>query len=75
MNTLIVTGGEINLTFLKDYYIHQKPQLIIAVDKGLDALHKVNITPHHIVGDFDSVDLTKLQNDKTNPQITVLMLL
>lgn len=71
MNTLIVSGGEIDLAFLKDYYFEQKPETVIAVDKGLDALYKLNIPPHHIVGDLDSVDITKLKHYQNNPKITL----
>lgn len=60
MNTLIICGGEINLTLLKEMYQVKKPEMIIAVDKGLEALHALNITPNHIVGDFDSVNQTIL---------------
>lgn len=56
MEVLIVSGGEIDTTFLQDYYIREKPQIIIAVDKGLETLYKLNIIPNHIVGDLDSVD-------------------
>lgn len=56
LDTLIVTGGEINIDFLEDYYMKNNPHLIIAVDKGLEALHKLNIIPHHIVGDLDSIN-------------------
>ena len=40
MNTLIVSGGEINLDFLNKYYNTNKNSTLIAVDKGLNALHK-----------------------------------
>lgn len=56
MNCLIVTGGNIDLDLLNNYYNSNKDLLIIAVDKGLEALYKLNIMPHHIVGDLDSVN-------------------
>ena len=68
MNTLIVSGGEINLDFLNKYYNTNKNSTIIAVDKGLNALHELNIIPHHIVGDFDSInkDILSLYSNNTN---------
>lgn len=71
MNTLIVTGGEINLDFLEQYYCNQKPETIIAVDKGLEALNKLNILPNHIVGDLDSVKEPVIKSYKNNPNITI----
>lgn len=71
MNTLIVAGGEISLTFLKKYCFERKPEIIIAVDKGLEALNKLSIVPNHIVGDLDSVEDTVLDFYKSNPNITI----
>lgn len=62
MNCLIITGGNICLDLLNSYYNSNKQSLIIAVDKGLEALYKLNITPHHIVGDLDSVNQEILKN-------------
>lgn len=71
MNTLIVAGGEISLTFLENYYLSKKPDIIIAVDKGLEALNKLDILPNHIVGDLDSVEESILESSKSNPTITI----
>ncbi len=69
MNTVIVSGGEIHLDLLKNVYETKKPQIIIAVDKGLEALHTLHIMPNHIVGDFDSVDNIVLEEYQNNLQI------
>ncbi|QBD84790.1 thiamine diphosphokinase [Clostridium tetani] len=55
MKALIVCGGkapekELLLEELKD------SDIIIAADKGAEALYKCNIKPNFIVGDFDSID-------------------
>lgn len=71
MNTLIVAGGEINLAFLENYSLTKKPDIIIAVDKGLDALNKLNIVPNHIVGDLDSVNHSLIECYKNNPKINI----
>lgn len=66
MNTLIITGGNINLEHLEDVLNASTYENIIAVDKGLESLYKLGVLPHHIVGDFDSVNSTMLRfyNDK-----------
>lgn len=71
MNTLIISGGEINLDFLYKYYNDNKNSTIIAVDKGLNALHELNIIPHHIVGDFDSVNKDLLSLYSNSPNIVI----
>ena len=70
MKTLIVTGGDINLEQLKEYGEKYKEQNIIAVDKGLEELSKLNIRPTHVVGDFDSISKEKLEHYQGNGQIT-----
>lgn len=55
MKTLIVSGGNIDILFLEDI-LKEKYDYIIAVDKGIEALHELNIKPNYIVGDFDSVN-------------------
>ena len=73
MNTLIITGGTINETFLKEYLSKNKFEKIIAVDKGLDTLNRAQIEPDYIIGDFDSVNNEILkQYENKNIQITYL---
>ena len=71
MNCLIVTGGNVDLNLLNNYYNSNKDSLVIAVDKGLESLYKLNIIPDHIVGDLDSVNATLLKHYQNNPQITI----
>lgn len=73
MNTLIVTGGEINKNFLKKHLKINKYDIIIAVDKGLEALDILNINPNYVVGDFDSIDKTILRKYE-NTQIEIIKL-
>ena len=52
---------------LKKYVKTDKYDIIIAVDKGLESLDKINIEPDYILGDFDSIDnqvLKKYQKTK-----------
>ncbi|MBO5478923.1 MAG: thiamine diphosphokinase [Clostridia bacterium] len=71
MNTLIVSGGNIDLNFLQNYYSNNTNQTIIAVDKGLEALYKLRILPNHIVGDFDSIYIKTLEYYTNNPNIQI----
>jgi thiamine pyrophosphokinase len=67
VKTLIVTGGNSNIEFTKEYFLKYSFDLIIAVDKGLEILDKLNINPDYIVGDFDSIDKSvfkKYENGK-----------
>ncbi len=69
MESLIVSGGEIDKQML-EYCIKEHSSLnIIAVDKGLEALFELNVVPNHVVGDFDSVDTSILQSFRNNPKI------
>ena len=44
MNAVIITGGYINLDFLKVYLSENDYDYIIACDKGLEAVDKINIS-------------------------------
>lgn len=73
MSTLIVTGGNINTEFLKETLEKTEFETIIAADKGLEALNKINVMPNYIIGDFDSVNKTTLnQYENKNIEITYL---
>lgn len=57
---LIITGGEVNIASSLQYTNQKKYNKIIAVDGGLDAACKMGITPHIIIGDFDTVNTALL---------------
>lgn len=69
MNTLIVSGGNININFLKKHLNSNSYDTIIAVDKGLESLYSINVIPQHIVGDFDSIDKNILDFYNNKPTI------
>lgn len=70
MNTLIVTGGETNKNFIEEHLNHNKYDIIIAVDKGLEIFDTCGIKPQYIVGDFDSIDKNILiKYEKENLEI------
>lgn len=65
--TLIISGGEIDKEFLNAFMAKENIDYIIAVDRGLEILDKINIVPDYIVGDFDSINkdiLLKYTNSK-----------
>lgn len=55
-NIIIVTGGNINLSFLDRELKESQNSYVIGVDKGLDSLHALHVRPNLVIGDFDSVD-------------------
>lgn len=54
--TVIISGGELELEFLKDFISNIKVDFIIAVDSGLKKMDYINLSPNYIIGDFDSID-------------------
>ena len=70
-NTLIITGGTLDLDFALEYIKNTKYNNIIAVDGGLKAVFKLNIVPNHIVGDFDTIEESILAKYLYNPNIKI----
>lgn len=66
---LIITGGDIEETFIKDCIDNNKYAEIIAVDHGLMTVDRLNLPVDFIVGDFDSVseDLIETYRDRMVP--------
>ena len=50
---IIVSGGSIQDTFAVNVIRTINPSVLIAVDSGLEFLYRNQISPTHIVGDFD----------------------
>lgn len=53
---LIVTGGSVSEDLLSRHIHSGEYQYIIGVDKGLEALRALDVSPDLAVGDFDSAD-------------------
>ena len=53
---VIVSGGELEESFVLSELETLDSQFIIGVDKGMEFLYHQKILPSYIVGDFDSVD-------------------
>lgn len=58
---LILTGGSIDIEFVRSFLKENRPDYIIAVDRGLMAAYALNLPVHVIVGDFDSVSHSVLE--------------
>lgn len=69
MNMLIISGGNIDNNFLKNHLEYNSYNSIIAVDKGLEVIYKLELLPNHIVGDLDSVNPTIVEKYINNPNI------
>ena len=53
---VIISGGELEESFVLSELETLDSQFIIGVDKGMEFLYHHKILPSYIVGDFDSVD-------------------
>lgn len=69
IKTLIVSGGNVEEDILNQ--INEEFDYIIASDKGLEALDKINMDPNYIIGDFDSIDKKILQKYINNKNIII----
>lgn len=69
---LIVTGGHIDDNFLGSLVLTEKYSFIVAADRGLLALDKLNVLPDFILGDFDSAgtDILSKYRAKSIPILT-----
>lgn len=67
MRTLIITGGNTNKEFIQNLLQENNFEKIIAADRGLEILNKINVTPDYIIGDFDSVHKEILEKYKNIP--------
>lgn len=67
--TLIISGGSLDIDFACNYLKNHSFEHIIAVDGGLESAMKMNLVPGYIVGDFDTVSKDILDSYRTNPNI------
>lgn len=66
---LVVTGGSIDLSFVKEFLKNRKYDWTIAVDAGLEILKLLHIMPDEVVGDLDTVDSSVLQEYRENSSV------
>ncbi len=56
MNCLIIAGGSLEDTFGVSIYEDDKPDFLLAADKGMEFCYRNKIKPDVILGDFDSAN-------------------
>lgn len=56
MKVLIVSGGDLTPSYLKEFLKNDPQDYIIAADSGLDTMREAGIAPDLILGDYDSVN-------------------
>ncbi|MCD8231533.1 MAG: thiamine diphosphokinase [Clostridiales bacterium] len=61
MNSLIITGGQIDLPFTKRFIENGNWDLVISADSGLNFCREASVVPDVILGDFDSADTEALR--------------
>lgn len=52
---VIISGGRLDFQFASEFIEKEKPEILIAADKGLAFCHEMGILPTCIVGDFDTL--------------------
>lgn len=70
----VVSGGNIDDMFVNRMLEQEKPQAVIAVDKGMDFFYRNQRMPDIIIGDFDSVDSESLQYFRKLPDVGMIEL-
>lgn len=58
---LLITGGTLELSFIKKYLKEHTFDVIYAIDAGIRACMQLQISPTYIVGDFDSISSKELE--------------
>lgn len=61
MKCVIISGGHIEDSFALEWLERNEYDYMIAADSGMNFLHRNNIVPDVIAGDFDSVDESAYQ--------------
>ncbi|MCR5367913.1 thiamine diphosphokinase [Eubacterium sp.] len=62
---IVILGGSVDPSFVKEVLDDAGKSFIIAADKGLEVLYKLSVMPDIILGDFDSVDNSILEEYKS----------
>ncbi|MCR4608273.1 MAG: thiamine diphosphokinase [Eubacterium sp.] len=67
---LVVLGGDVNILQLKEICGKTEDLMVIAADRGLEALDEAGICPDIIMGDYDSVRKSILDKYRNRKMIT-----
>lgn len=70
----VVSGGNIDDAFVNRMLEQEKPEAVIAADKGMSFFYRNQKMPDVIIGDFDSVDHESLQYFKEQRGVQMLKL-
>lgn len=73
---VIITGGHLDIDFAKAYLETLSYDKVFAVDKGLEYIEALGVTPDCVLGDFDTVDqglLEQYETGITNGEISALL--
>ena len=74
MKFVIISGGHIDDVFALEWLKKNTYDCIIAADSGMNFLHRNEIVPDIIAGDFDSVDDDSLDEFSSLSEVEVLRL-
>ena len=55
ISCVIISGGRLDYQFAEEFIQKEKPQILIAADKGLAFFEERQMVPTQIVGDFDTL--------------------
>lgn len=66
---VIVAGGDMDVSFGKNYIGKQKPDLLIAADSGMEFFYQAGLVPDVAIGDFDSVGVDTLDFFRSREEI------
>ena len=74
MKCTIISGGHMEDVFAIEWLKNNKYDLLIAADSGMNFLHRNNIVPDVIAGDFDSVSTESLDVFETIKEVEIFRL-
>lgn len=74
MKTVIISGGQIEDVFALDWLKNHSYDYIIAADSGMDFLHRNQMLPDVIAGDFDSAATESLTEFSKRSHVEILRL-
>lgn len=70
-NTLIITGGKVDIDWAREWLKDKNFEYCIAADSGLVHADKLNVKVDFLLGDYDSVDKEVLDRYKNNVDFKV----
>lgn len=74
MRYVIISGGHVDDKFATEWLQKNKYDTLIAADSGMNFLHRNDIVPNMVAGDFDSVDSESLEKFSNMQDVELLRL-